>query len=54
MEAVEDLYGIYLPLIRHKQQIGFSFALRKETLLALVHLSAVSRARLVWQLILTT
>ena len=32
MEAVEDLYDIYLPLIRHEQQIGFGLALRKETL----------------------
>ena len=23
MEAAEDLYDIYLPLIRHEQQIGF-------------------------------
>ena len=32
MVAVEDLYDIYLPLIRHEQQIGFRLALRKETL----------------------
>ena len=32
MEAAEDLYDIYLPLIRHEQQIGFGLALRKETL----------------------
>ncbi len=32
MEAAEDLYDIYLPLIRHEQQIGFGLALRKEPL----------------------
>ena len=30
--AVEDLYDIYLPLIRHEQQLGLGLALRKETL----------------------
>ena len=28
----EDLYDIYLPLIRHEQQFGLGLALRKETL----------------------
>ena len=32
IEAAEDLYDIYLPLIRHEQQFGFGLALRKETL----------------------
>ena len=54
MEAAEDLYDIYLPLIRHEQQIGFGLALRKETLLALEPLSAVPLAGLVRQLMLTT
>ena len=54
MEAAEDLYDIYLPLIRHEQQIGFGLALSKETLLALEPLSAVPLARLVRQLMLTT
>ena len=31
-EAAEDLYDLYLPLIRHEQQFGFGLALRKETL----------------------
>ena len=31
-EAAEDLFDLYLPLIRHEQQIGFGLALRKETL----------------------
>ena len=30
--ADEDLYDIYLPLIRHEQQLGLGLALRKETL----------------------
>ena len=30
--AAEDLYDIYLPLIRHEQQFGLGLALRKETL----------------------
>ena len=32
LEEAEDLFDIYLPLIRRRQQIGFSLALRKETL----------------------
>ena len=31
-DAAEDLFDIYLPLIRHEQQFGFGLALRKETL----------------------
>jgi len=31
-EAAEDLFDLYLPLIRHEQQFGFGLALRKETL----------------------
>ena len=54
MEAAEDLYDIYLPLIRHEQKIGFGLALKKETLLAMEPLSVVPLARLVRQLMLTT
>ncbi|MDX1400472.1 MAG: dihydrodipicolinate synthase family protein [Kiloniellales bacterium] len=31
-EEGEDLFDLYLPLMRHEQQIGFGLALRKETL----------------------
>ncbi|MEK9725026.1 MAG: dihydrodipicolinate synthase family protein [Rhodospirillaceae bacterium] len=31
-EQAEDLFDLYLPLIRHEQQIGFGLAIRKETL----------------------
>jgi 4-hydroxy-tetrahydrodipicolinate synthase len=31
-DDAEDLYDIYLPLIRHEQQFGLGLALRKETL----------------------
>ncbi|MBP49419.1 MAG: dihydrodipicolinate synthase family protein, partial [Acidiferrobacteraceae bacterium] len=31
-DAAEDLYDVYLPLIRHEQQFGLGLALRKETL----------------------
>ncbi len=31
-EAAEDLFDLYLPVIRHEQQFGFGLALRKETL----------------------
>jgi 4-hydroxy-tetrahydrodipicolinate synthase len=31
-EAAEDLYDLYLPLIRHEQQFGIGLAIRKETL----------------------
>lgn len=31
-DAAEDLFDLYLPLIRHEQQFGFGLALRKETL----------------------
>ena len=31
-DGAEDLFDIYLPLIRHEQQFGFGLALRKETL----------------------
>ncbi len=31
-EAAEDLFDLYLPVLRHEQQIGFGLALRKETL----------------------
>ena len=30
--AAEDLFDLYLPVIRHEQQFGFGLALRKETL----------------------
>jgi 4-hydroxy-tetrahydrodipicolinate synthase len=32
VEAAEDLYDAYLPLVRHEQQIGFGLAIRKEIL----------------------
>ncbi len=32
IEAAEDLFDLYLPVIRHEQQFGFGLALRKETL----------------------
>ena len=31
-EAAEDLFDIYLPLVRHEQQPGFGLAVRKEVL----------------------
>ena len=31
-QAAENLFDLYLPVIRHEQQIGFGLALRKETL----------------------
>jgi 4-hydroxy-tetrahydrodipicolinate synthase len=31
-EAAEDLFDIYLPLVRHEQQIGIGLAIRKEIL----------------------
>ncbi len=31
-EGAEDLFDLYLPLIRHEQQFGFGLALRKESL----------------------
>lgn len=31
-DRAEDLYDLYLPLLRHEQQIGFGLALRKELL----------------------
>ena len=31
-DEAEDLYDLYLPIIRHEQQIGFGLALRKEVL----------------------
>lgn len=31
-EAAEDLFDLYLPVIRHEQQFGFGLAIRKETL----------------------
>lgn len=31
-DGAEDLYDLYLPLLRHEQQIGFGLALRKEVL----------------------
>ena len=31
-EGAEDLYDLYLPVLRHEQQFGFGLALRKETL----------------------
>lgn len=32
VEGAEDLYDIYLPLLRHEQQHGFGLAIRKEVL----------------------
>jgi len=32
LEAAENLFDLYLPVIRHEQQFGFGLALRKETL----------------------
>ena len=37
--AAEDLFDLYLPVIRHEQQFGFGLALRKETLRRLGALS---------------
>src|SRR5262249_39777193 len=31
-EEAEDLFGAYLPLVRHEQQPGFGLAVRKEVL----------------------
>ena len=31
-DQAEDLFDLYLPVIRHEQQFGFGLALRKETL----------------------
>jgi 4-hydroxy-tetrahydrodipicolinate synthase len=31
-EGAEDLYDLYLPILRHEQQLGFGLALRKEIL----------------------
>ncbi len=31
-EEAEDLFDLYLPVLRHEQQFGFGLALRKETL----------------------
>lgn len=31
-DEAEDLYDLYLPVLRHEQQFGFGMALRKETL----------------------
>ena len=38
-EEAEDLFDLYLPVIRHEQQFGFGLALRKETLRRLGALS---------------
>ncbi len=38
-DAAEDLFDLYLPLIRHEQQFGFGLALRKESLRRLGALS---------------
>lgn len=32
VEAAEDLFDIYLPIMRHEQQLGFGLAVRKEIL----------------------
>jgi 4-hydroxy-tetrahydrodipicolinate synthase len=32
VDAAEDLFDVYLPLVRHEQQPGFGLALRKEVL----------------------
>lgn len=31
-EAAEDLFDLYLPILRHEQQLGFGLAIRKEIL----------------------
>lgn len=31
-EAAEDIFDAYLPILRHEQQLGFGFAVRKEIL----------------------
>ncbi|WP_185983766.1 dihydrodipicolinate synthase family protein [Aureimonas mangrovi] len=31
-EEAEDLFDLYLPILRHEQQLGFGFAVRKEIL----------------------
>jgi 4-hydroxy-tetrahydrodipicolinate synthase len=31
-EGAEDLFDIYLPILRHEQQMGFGLAIRKEVL----------------------
>jgi 4-hydroxy-tetrahydrodipicolinate synthase len=31
-EAAEDLFDLYLPILRHEQQLGFGLAVRKEVL----------------------
>lgn len=33
VDAAEDLYNLYLPLLRHEQQFGFGLALRKHVLM---------------------
>jgi 4-hydroxy-tetrahydrodipicolinate synthase len=33
VDAAEDLYDLYLPLLRHEQQFGFGLALRKHVLM---------------------
>jgi 4-hydroxy-tetrahydrodipicolinate synthase len=32
VERAEDLYDLYLPILRHEQQLGFGLAIRKEIL----------------------
>lgn len=32
VEGAEDLFDIYLPILRHEQQLGFGLAIRKEVL----------------------
>ncbi|KQT83859.1 dihydrodipicolinate synthase family protein [Aurantimonas sp. Leaf443] len=32
VEGAEDTFDLYLPILRHEQQLGFGFALRKEIL----------------------
>jgi 4-hydroxy-tetrahydrodipicolinate synthase len=32
VEGAEDLYDLYLPILRHEQQLGFGLAIRKEIL----------------------
>ncbi|RUX83988.1 dihydrodipicolinate synthase family protein, partial [Mesorhizobium sp. M7D.F.Ca.US.004.01.2.1] len=31
-EAAEDVFDVYLPLLRHEQQLGFGLAIRKDVL----------------------
>jgi 4-hydroxy-tetrahydrodipicolinate synthase len=32
IEGAEDIFDVYLPILRHEQQLGFGLAVRKEIL----------------------